>query len=123
MILLLQDQKRKLTLPSLQTLQRQAQKKRKLLVEDYFALKGDSVKIKGEQIWKIIGKIDSADNAVTISYVKNHLNSYNGLFELFYLKSKLPKDTLRKMYDNINPEFKKTRFALRIANYLKVATF
>jgi thiol-disulfide isomerase/thioredoxin len=97
-------------------------KTRNKLVNDYFALKGDTaeVKVKGKQIWKIIAKIDSADDLIQRTYVTAHLNSYEGLFNLFFIKGKYPKDTLAKMYNSLPPEFKHSAYGQRIENYLKV---
>jgi Domain of unknown function (DUF4369)/AhpC/TSA family len=95
-------------------------KKRNELLEEYFALKGDSAKIKSKQIWKVIGKIDSTDEVIRKDFIKNHLNSYEALSELFYLKGKYPTDTLQQMYNSLQPEFKESIYAERIANYIKV---
>jgi peroxiredoxin len=95
-------------------------KKRNKLVEEYFALKGDSAEIKGKQIWKVIGKIDSNDNVIRKSFIKSRLNSYEALSELFFLKGAFPKDSLQKMYSSLTPEFKQSRYGQRINNYLKV---
>jgi thiol-disulfide isomerase/thioredoxin len=95
-------------------------KKRNQLLQDYFTLKGDSAEIKGKQIWKVIGKLDSADDAVRKAFILSHLNTYEGLHELFYLKNKFPKDSLQQLYTSLTPEFKRSQFAQRIATYLKV---
>lgn len=95
-------------------------KKRNELVAEYFALKGDSAKIKAKQIWKVIGKIDSTDDAIRKGFIKTHLNSYAGLHELFYLKNKYPKDTLQRMYSSLSPTFKQSYLGQRIGTYLKV---
>jgi thiol-disulfide isomerase/thioredoxin len=102
------------------SLTREGYKRRNKLLEEYFLLKGDSAKIKGKAIWKVIGVIDSTDEAIRRGFVKTHLNTYEGLDGLFYLKDKLPKDSIQNMYDLLRPEFKQTRFGKRIATYLKV---
>ncbi|MFI5138765.1 MAG: TlpA family protein disulfide reductase, partial [Sphingobacteriales bacterium] len=95
-------------------------KKRNLLLEDIFALKGDSSEIKGKKIWKVISKIDSTDDIVTKNFIKTHLNSYEALNNLFYLKNRYPKDTLRQMYNSLTPKLMQSRFGQRINSYLKV---
>lgn len=95
-------------------------KKRNELVEEYIALKGDSAKIKSKQIWKAIGKLDSTDEVIRKNFIKNHLNNYEALNQLFYLKDKYSSDTLRQMYNSLRPEFKQSIYGQRINNYLKV---
>ncbi len=95
-------------------------KRRNELLDEYFALKGDSAKIKSKVIWKKIGKIDSTDDANRKTYVASHINSYEALFQLFYLKAKFPKDSLQHMYNSLTTTFKQSNFGQRIGNYLKV---
>jgi peroxiredoxin len=95
-------------------------KMRNELVAQYFQLSGDSAKIKGKQIWNIIGKIDSTDDATRRIFIKNNLNSYAGLQELFFLKKTYGKDSLTNMYNSLKPEYNKSTFGQRIATYLKI---
>ncbi|TDQ09708.1 TlpA disulfide reductase family protein [Pedobacter metabolipauper] len=105
---------------ALNLLIKEGYKKRNQLVNEYFALTGDSAEIKGKAIWKVIGKLDSADDQIKKSYITKNLNSYESLSQLFYLKGKFKKDTLQRMYDSLKPEFKASTFAQRIGNYLKI---
>lgn len=93
---------------------------RNKLVQEYFSLKGDSAEIKGKKIWRVIGKLDSTDEIIKKRFIKDHLNSYESLFELFFLKNKYPPDTLRQMYNALLPEFRKSNFGQRIENYIRV---
>ncbi|MEJ7559312.1 MAG: TlpA disulfide reductase family protein [Pedobacter sp.] len=93
-------------------------KQRNPLVEEYFALKGDSARAKAVQT--IIAKLDSVDKATRMNYVRQNLNSYSGLNALFDLKDDFPADTMRLFYKSINPEFRNSRFGKRIDTYIKV---
>lgn len=95
-------------------------KERNKLLQEYFSLKGDSAEIKGKKIWRIIGKLDSTNEVVAKRFIKDHLNSYEGLYELFFLKNKYSRDTLRQMFNSLSPQFKQSDFGQRIANYIKV---
>lgn len=95
-------------------------KKRNDLVAQYFKLTGDSAQIKGKEIWKIIGKLDSTDDVIKKNFIKNNLNSYAGLQELFYQKKTYSKDSLTAMYNALTPEYRKSSFGQRIGNYIKV---
>ncbi|WP_345955535.1 TlpA disulfide reductase family protein [Mucilaginibacter sp. PAMB04168] len=118
--LLITGSKTQVDYSQLQKLSAVHDKKRNELVEQFFALSGDSVKIKGRKIWEVINKADSADLLVRTNYVKTHLNSHAGLYELFNIKNKFRNDTLRLMYNSLKPEFKQSLFGQRIGNYLKV---
>ncbi len=95
-------------------------KERNRLVEHIRGLKGDSAAIKSQAIWAIISKLDQKRNQESDQFVKTHLNSYEGLFNLFYMKDRLPRDSMQLLYNRINPTFKKTAFAKQVATYLKV---
>lgn len=97
-------------------------KQRNQLVENYQSLSGnpDSIKKKSKAIWANIKVLDNERDAATKQFVKTHLNTYEGLYNLFYLKDKLSKDSIQLLYNQINPTFKQTEFAVRVATYLKV---
>ncbi|NII84147.1 MULTISPECIES: TlpA disulfide reductase family protein [unclassified Pedobacter] len=95
-------------------------KQRNKLVAEYFALTGDSAKLKAKAIWKVIGKIDSTDRITRMNFVRQNLNSFEALDALFYLKNDFPRDTIRKFYNSLHADFKNTLYAKRIDTYLKV---
>lgn len=99
-------------------LEKEGIKQRNLLVQEYYSKKEDNAEVR--RIWKIIGKIDSADLNIRKSFVKTHLNTYEGLNVLFDLKDKLSKDTLQQMYNSLTAPYQQSRFGLRIATYLKI---
>ncbi len=94
-------------------------KKQNELVEQARALTGDSAKIKSKEIWKTIGKIDSATNVAVKNFIIQNLNTYEALNELFFMKGTF-KDSLQQMYNSLKPELKQSLFGQRIATYLKV---
>jgi len=102
----------------LTSLTKSGSKERNELLNEYFAKKGDSLEVK--RIWKAIAKIDSSDLAIRKSFVNTHLNTYEGLDALFYLKKDLSKDSLQQMFNAVNPSYQRSRFGKRIATYLKV---
>ncbi|GAB3936201.1 thioredoxin-like domain-containing protein [Mucilaginibacter myungsuensis] len=95
-------------------------KKRNELIDQYFALKGDSAEIKGKQIWKVIGKIDSVNDVATAGFIKREPNTFAALRALFYARGKYAKDSLQHIYNTLQPDIKKSAFAQRIASYLKI---
>lgn len=98
-------------------------KHRNKLVEEYqLVLRGnpDSVSKKSREIWATINRLDKVREEVTKQYVISHLNTYEGVVSLFNLKDKISRDSMQLLYNKINPRFKKTEFAQRVATYLKV---
>lgn len=97
-------------------------KKRNSLVNEYFSLSGDSLKQKtrGKEIWAAINKIDISDDSIRKAFISTHLNSYPALNELTYLKNKYDHETLQKMYNALQPEYRDSRFGKIIYAYLKV---
>jgi len=94
-------------------------KKRDELTEQAHALTGDSVKIKYAIIRKAISKLDSARDITVKNFIRTHLNTYEALNQLFYLRNYFRHD-LQQMYNSLNPDLKQSSFGQRIATYLKV---
>ena len=80
----------------------------------------DSGKAKLNGIGKRLNHIDSLTDSIKITFIRGNLNSYAALNELYWLKEKFPKDTLRQMYNGLTDGFKRSVYGERIANYLKV---
>lgn len=80
----------------------------------------DSGKAKLEGIGKRLQHIDSLTDSIRLTFIRGNLNSYAALNELYWLKEKFPKDTLRQMYNGLTGSFKKSVYGERIANYLKI---
>lgn len=96
-------------------------KRRDQLMRQIIMLRQDSSnKAKVNELRKTVGEIDNHTDSVGKKFVKEHLNTYEGLNNLFYQKDDLPTDSLRKLYSQIDPRFKQTRFGKRIKTYLEV---
>lgn len=80
----------------------------------------DSGKAKLGGIGKRLMHIDSLTDSIRITFIRGNLNSYAALNELYWLKEKYPKDTLRQMYNGLADSFKRSVYGERIVNYLKV---
>ncbi len=72
----------------------------------------------GEKIWEEIRNIDEIADSLNIGYVKSHINTYNGVINLGYLKHSLPKDTVRALYAKLSDELKACKYAKPIEIFL-----
>lgn len=102
----------------LTNLTKELDKKRSLLVDDYLSLSEEDRKLKGKDIWKKINKIDAKNDSITKTYLLSNLNTYNGLITLGYNKGILPKDTIKKLFQNVNPELKTSKYGKAIKTFL-----
>lgn len=73
-----------------------------------------------DSIWRVIRPIDKLTDSLRIAFIRSHLNSYAGLKELNFLKSKFDKATLQKMYDTLKLPYKESIYGKRIWAYLEV---
>ena len=89
------------------------------LVQVFMKLPREKQQEIGAEIWKEIGKIDSATQVSRINYIKSHPNTYTSIIELGYLKNQLPKDTIQKIFENYTPEIKKSKYAKVVEVYLR----
>lgn len=74
---------------------------------------------KQQEIWKKIRKIDSITNAIRINYVKSHSDTYVSVINLGYMKNRLPKDTIQKIFDKYTPEIKQSKYAKVVEVFLR----
>lgn len=96
---------------------------RNTLTENIWQLvtdESDSGKAKLETVGKQLRHIDSLTNAIRITFIKSNLNSYAALNELYFLKTSFSKDSLQKMYNRLELNYKQSIYGQRILNYLKV---
>lgn len=89
------------------------------LVQVFMKLTHDEQQKNGKKIWKKIRKIDSLNQVLRIEYVKTHPNTYASVINLGYLKSKLPKDTIQKIFNNYIPKIKESKYAKVVEVYLR----
>ncbi|HTG65622.1 MAG TPA: DUF4369 domain-containing protein, partial [Flavobacterium sp.] len=93
--------------------------KRKSLVNDFLKLTPEKQQEIGPTIWAEIGKIDKTTDSLRINYIKSHLDTYTSVIELGFLKNKIPKDTIQKIFDKYTPEIKESKYAQIIKVFLK----
>jgi len=93
--------------------------KRDSLVQIFLKLTPEKQQQLGRNIWREIGKIDSIVKALRFEYVKSHPATYTSIIELGYLKNKLPKDTIQKIFDHYTPRIKQSKYAKVVEIYLR----
>ncbi len=93
--------------------------KRDSLTSAYFKLSPEKQEEMGSEIWNKIGKIDSITQVLRIEYVKSHPDTYASVIELGYLKNKLPKDSIQKIFDRYQPKIKQSKYANLVKVYLR----
>jgi peroxiredoxin len=89
-------------------------------VAEYFSLKPDSAKIRGDAIVHAMNVLDSTRQDVTRKFILDHLNTYPALQYMYFLRKVYGRDSLRVWHAALTPAMQQTQFGLRIANYLKV---
>jgi hypothetical protein len=104
----------------LNALTKEGFKMRQKLIGDYFSLKPDSAKIRGNAIVKAINALDSTNQMVTKRFIRDHLNTYPALQYMYFLRKVYGRDSLRTWYAALAPSMQESQFGLRIFNYLKV---
>jgi len=102
-----------------QSLTKENNIRRDSLVKAYLGLPKEKQQEIGAEIWKEIRKIDSVTQASRIDYIKSHPNTYTSVIELGYLKNQLPKDTIRKIFENYTPEIKESKYAKVVEVFLR----
>jgi thiol-disulfide isomerase/thioredoxin len=73
-----------------------------------------------DSVWRVIRPIDKLTDSIRISFIQSNLNSYAGLNELNFLKSRFNKTTLQKMYDTLKTPYKESVYGMRLWAYLEV---
>ena len=92
--------------------------KRDSLVQSYLKLTPEEKKEKSKEIWGEIRILDDTTQQIRVEYVKSHINTYPGVINLGYLKSVLPKDTVKVLYNKLSEELKTSKYARVIEVYL-----
>ena len=69
---------------------------------------------------KRLKEIDKTTDSIKKDFIIQNLNTYYGLNELYYLRSKFEKQTLQKMYSGLKAVYKKSIYGERISNFLKI---
>ena len=93
--------------------------KRDSLVQGFMKLSQEKQQEIGTEIWRKIGKIDSLRQISEINYIKSHPSTYISVIKLGYLKNRLPKDTVQKIFDNYTPKIKESKYAKLVEVFLR----
>lgn len=75
----------------------------------------------GKEIWERIEKIDSITFAERVQYLKTN-DTYISVIDLGYLKNNLPRDTVRKIFNNYSEVIKNSKYGNVIKAYLNNKT-
>ena len=102
-----------------QSLTKEKNIKRDSLVQTYMKLSQEKQQEIGEEIWKEIRKIDSITQISRINYIKSHSDTYTSVIELGYLKNKLPKDTIQKIFESYTPQIRESKYAKIVEIFLR----
>ncbi len=79
----------------------------------------DSIRhTKGAELREQIKLNDSLEEQKTIYYIKNNIDSYASLFSIVFYLDKIPRDTLKKMYNELSPKMKKYKYAKSLKTYI-----
>jgi peroxiredoxin len=89
------------------------------LAQIFFSLTEDEQEIRSKEIWTTINSIDDSTRKLREGFTKRYINTYPGIIYLGYLKTSLPKDTVRSLYDQLSPEIKTSKYAKIVEIYLK----
>lgn len=89
------------------------------LAQSYFKMDSKQQGKYGKKIWDSISKIDNKITEITKDYIVKNLNTFNALRYLYYYKEKFSKDSLRSMFNKINPNLKKSKYGLALSTYLE----
>lgn len=73
-----------------------------------------------KDIWKQVKVIDDATDSVRRAFVMKYINSYAGVRELFYLKSKMDTTTIRGLYNTLQSPYKEHHHARAVQAFLLV---
>lgn len=99
------------------------QVQRDSLMKNAMALSNDTTKNGKAQFSLLLKKVklvDSTSEAIRTTFIRSHLNSYVGLKELNFLKSRFDKIELKKLYAAIEDPYKECLYARQLMAYIEV---
>ena len=91
------------------------------LVHLYFSLIADDKAEEAKSFWAPGGRIrriDQLTDSLTLTFIKQHINSYPGLIQLGFQKNDLPLDTLQAWFAQVSPELQQSRFGRSIQVFM-----
>jgi thioredoxin-related protein len=68
----------------------------------------------------LVKPVDSTMEATRIAFIRSHLNSYVGLKELNFLKSRFDKAELKRLYDSIKVPYRECLYGKQLMTYIEV---
>jgi thioredoxin-related protein/biotin carboxyl carrier protein len=109
-----------------QTLHKQTtplQEQRDTLMKTALALANDTTKdgkTRFSSILKLVKSVDSTMDAIRMDFIRHNLNSYVGLKELNFLKSRFSKNELQQLYNSIREPYKGSVYGNQLLTYIEV---
>lgn len=83
-------------------------------------LQNDSIKNIIKPLSRQLKQLDSLRESITTQFIAENINSYTGLEQLYYLRSKYKIDDFKKIFSAAQEPYKTGSFGSRISNYIKV---
>jgi thiol-disulfide isomerase/thioredoxin len=95
------------------------------VLEKYFSpeMQNDSIidkKAERKNLLKQMSQIDKTIDSISMYFIKNHVNSYAGLRELFYHRRLFSKDSVKILYRKAGSPYTEGSFGQMLATYIKV---
>ncbi|MCG9910706.1 MAG: AhpC/TSA family protein [Flavobacteriales bacterium] len=103
----------------LNTLTKSYSIKRNELLDELFSLPPEIMQEKSAEIWLEVSQIDQITDEITLEFVKTYPNTYAALMSMNQIKNKIPKDSLRYLFNQVSPELQSSPYGKIIAIFLK----
>ncbi|MEX0316000.1 MAG: thioredoxin-like domain-containing protein [Allomuricauda sp.] len=104
---------------ALQSLTREFDIERDTMVRNFFKLPDSLRENKWSDLIPRMKRIDSTTKAIKIDFIKKNPNLYSSIINLGYLKNGMPKDSVRKLYNGLTPQIKKSKYAKIVSIFLE----
>lgn len=91
---------------------------RNSLATNFFKLPAELQQEQGKATWSKIKTLDEATQSIQVGYLKSHLNTYQGVITLGYLKNSLPKDTVQALFNKLTTKLKSSKYAKSVEVFL-----
>ncbi len=88
------------------------------LVNYFMALPAHKRLEKRTEIWGRVHEIDSITKGITMDFIKSHIDTYEAMIQLTYLKTSIPKDALQALFNQVSDEIKSSKYGKVISIYL-----
>ncbi len=89
------------------------------LIQTYFSLnEKEKESEKGKKLVDSLNKISNKISQIEKDYIQKHINTFNGVIELYYNRKQFDKDTIKKLFDKVNNTIKNSKYGKRISFYI-----